>query len=34
MNWPKRLGMENKDLVDILQKKNVEIKNHMMYDRG
>ena len=25
----KELGMENKDLVDILQKKNVEIKNHM-----
>ena len=25
----KELGMENKELVDILQKKNVEIKNHM-----
>ena len=25
----KELGMDNKELVDILQKKNVEIKNHM-----
>ena len=25
----KELGMENKELLDILQKKNVEVKNHM-----
>ena len=25
----RELGMDNKELVDILQKKNVEIKNHM-----
>ena len=25
----KELGMDNKELVDILQKKNVEVKNHM-----
>ena len=25
----KELGMENKELVDLLQKKNVVVKNHM-----
>ena len=30
----KELGMDNKELVDILQKKNVEIKNHMSTNRG
>ena len=25
----KELGMENKELVDLLQKKNVDVKNHM-----
>ena len=25
----KELGIENKELIEILQKKNVEVKNHM-----
>ena len=25
----KELGMDNKELMEILQKKNVEVKNHM-----
>ncbi len=25
----KELGIENKELLEILQKKNVEVKNHM-----
>ena len=29
MNWQKELGIENKELVEMLQKKNVEVKNHM-----
>ena len=25
----KELGMENKELLDLLQKKNIDVKNHM-----
>ena len=25
----KELGIENKELIEIMQKKNVEVKNHM-----
>lgn len=29
----KELGMENKELIDLLHKKNVEVSNHMSSDR-